>query len=129
MEHGSTFGAILQLSLACFLSKKKIAPKVLPNFRIFYQKSTLGCSLELSPKLETKFHSKLHILKVVSATFLLVCFLILNESICQTRKNASYFTLKALLVLEKIKFQYFRFSNFMIITKCLSIKQEMHFTE
>ena len=31
-------------------------------------------------------------LKVVSATFLLVCFLSLNESTCQTRKNAFYFT-------------------------------------
>ena len=43
-------------------------------------------------------------LKVVSATFLLVCFLSLNESPCQTRKNAFYFTSKALFVLEKIKF-------------------------
>ena len=43
-------------------------------------------------------------LKVVSATFLLVCFLSLNESTSQTRKNAFYFTSKALFVLEKIKF-------------------------
>ena len=43
-------------------------------------------------------------LKVVSAKFLLVCFLILNESTCQTRKNAFHFTSKALFVLEKIKF-------------------------
>ena len=42
--------------------------------------------------------------KVVSATFLLVCFLNLNESTCQTRENAFYFTSKALFVLEKIKF-------------------------
>ena len=43
-------------------------------------------------------------LKVVSATFLLVCFLSLNDSTCRTRKNAFYFTWKALFVLEKIKF-------------------------
>ena len=52
-------------------------------------------------------------LKVVSATFLLVCFLSLKESTCETRKNVFYFTSKALFVLEKIKFQYFRLSNFM----------------
>ena len=39
------------------------------------------------------------LLKVV-----LVCFLSLNESTYQTRKNAFYFTSKALFVLEKIKF-------------------------
>ena len=31
-------------------------------------------------------------------------FLSLNKSICQTRKNAFYFTSKALFILEKIKF-------------------------
>ena len=54
------------------------------------------------------------LLKVVSATYLLVCFLSLNESTYQTRKNAFYLTSKALFVLEKIKFKYFRFSNFMM---------------
>ena len=43
-------------------------------------------------------------LKVVSSTSLQVCFLSLNESTCQTRKNVFYFTSKALFVLEKIKF-------------------------
>ena len=43
-------------------------------------------------------------LKVVSATFLLVCFVCLRESTCETRKNAFYFTSKALLVLEIINF-------------------------
>ena len=52
-------------------------------------------------------------LKVVSATFVLVCFLSLNESTFQTRKNVFYFTSKALFVLEKIKFQNSAFSNFM----------------
>ena len=43
-------------------------------------------------------------LKVVSATFLLVCFLSLNKRTSQTMKNAFYFTSKALFVLEKIRF-------------------------
>ena len=43
-------------------------------------------------------------LKVVSATFVLVYILSLNESTCQTRKNVFYFTSKALFISEKIKF-------------------------
>ena len=43
-------------------------------------------------------------LKVVSATFLLVCFVYLKESTREARKNVFYFTLKALFVLEIIKF-------------------------
>ena len=43
-------------------------------------------------------------LKVVSATFLLVSFLSVNESTYQTKKSVYYFTSKALSVLEKIKF-------------------------
>ena len=42
--------------------------------------------------------------KVVSATFLLVCFIYLKESACYTRKNAFYFTSKALRILEIINF-------------------------
>ena len=41
-------------------------------------------------------------LKVVSATFLLVCFLSLKESTCETKKT--FFTSKALFALEKNKF-------------------------
>ena len=43
-------------------------------------------------------------LKVVSAIFLLVCFLSLKESTCETKKNVFYFPPKALFVLRKIKF-------------------------
>ena len=43
-------------------------------------------------------------LKAVSAKFLLVCFVCLKGSICETRRNVFYFTLKALLVLEIIEF-------------------------
>ena len=43
-------------------------------------------------------------LKVVLATFLLVCFIFLKESSCETRKNVFYFTSKALFVFKIIKF-------------------------
>ena len=38
-------------------------------------------------------------LKVVSATFLQVCFLCRKQSTCETNKNVFYFTSKALSVL------------------------------
>ena len=38
------------------------------------------------------------ILKVVSATFLLACFVSLRESTCETKQNIFYFTSKALFV-------------------------------
>ena len=43
-------------------------------------------------------------LKVVSATFLLVCFLSLKDSTCETRKNVFYFTPKALFVQTNFNF-------------------------
>ena len=43
-------------------------------------------------------------LKGVFATFLLVCFLSLNKSTSESRKNAFRFTSKTFFVLEKIKF-------------------------
>ena len=52
-------------------------------------------------------------LKVVSTTFLLICFVYLKESTCKTRKNAFYVTSKSLLVLEIIKFWQFRYSTIM----------------
>ena len=55
-------------------------------------------------------------LKVVSATILLVCFLSLNKSTCQNRKNAFYFASNALFILEKIKFWNSTFSNFMTLS-------------
>ena len=42
------------------------------------------------------------LLKVVSATILLFCFLSLKERTCQTRKNVFYSTSKGLFVLERI---------------------------
>ena len=58
-------------------------------------------------------HFEFSDLKVVSATFLLVCFVCLKESTCETRKNDFYFTSKALFVLEIIKFYLFRYSDIM----------------
>ena len=65
---------------------------------------------------------------VVSTTFALVYFLSLNESTCQTRKNAFYFISKALFILENqiLKFCIFKCHD---VIKCLCIKQEIHFTE
>ena len=48
---------------------------------------------------------------IVFAKFLLVCFVNVRESTCETRKNIFYFTSKALLVLGIIKFWLFRYSN------------------
>ena len=49
-------------------------------------------------------HMLLMILKVVCATVFLVFFSSVKESACETWENVFYFTSKALLVLEKIKF-------------------------
>ena len=43
-------------------------------------------------------------LKVVSATFLLVCFVWVKESAFETGKNVLHFPSKALFVLEIIRF-------------------------
>ena len=51
-----------------------------------------------------KKDTKAMVLKVVSATFLLVCFVCLKTITCKTRKNGFYFTLKALFIYELIKF-------------------------
>ena len=67
--------------------------------------------------------------KVVSATFLLVCFLSLNESTCQTRKNLFLFHFKSSFHSTEnqiLEFQIFKFHD---VIKSLSIKQEIYFTE
>ena len=56
-------------------------------------------------------------LKFLSATFLLVCFLSLNESTCQTRK-------KIFISLQKL-FMFSRKSNFRIIHFQISWRHEM----
>ena len=76
-------------------TKKKLGLKrsEMKTFHILFSHALIIMSL-----LKNKY------LKVVSATFLLVCFVCLKESTCETRKNAFYFTSKAVLVLEIIKF-------------------------
>ena len=49
-------------------------------------------------------YSTSHALKVVSARFLIVCFVCLKESTFEIRKNDFYFILKALFILEIIIF-------------------------
>ena len=68
----------------------------------FIAKYKKGCGGHHLPCLLCKLKCPSVTLKVVSDTFLLVCFFNLNESTCQTRKNAFYFT-SALFVLKKIK--------------------------
>ena len=62
------------------------------------------CSSKCTSQFKTFVSVKDFMLKVVSIAFLLVCFLSLKESTCETKKNVFYFTSKALFVLEKIKF-------------------------
>ena len=50
------------------------------------------------PRINKDIHTYIYIY------FLLVCFVILKEKTCETRKNVFYFTSKALFVLEIIKF-------------------------
>ena len=61
-------------------------------------------NISVTPKMVKKVITNIDMSKVVSATFVLVCFLSVNESTFQTRKTVFYFTSKALFVLEKIKF-------------------------
>ena len=63
---------------------------------------------------------KLYYLKVVSATFLLVCFVSLKESTFEKRENVVYS--KAFFVLEILTFQIFKCHD---LIKCLRMKGEI----
>ena len=65
------------------------------SYLITFQKSTEAAATGGTLK-------KSLFLKVVSATFLLVCFVCLKESTCETRKNVFYFTSIDLFVLDII---------------------------
>ena len=82
---------------------KRLSPNFTSNIKRTLANELTSVSSEI---LEAKFGMvfKSLYLKVVSTTFLLVCFVCLKESTCETRKNVFYFTSKALLVLEIIKF-------------------------
>ena len=66
--------------------------------------------------------------KGVSTTFLLVYFLDLNESTCQTRENV-FFRFKSSVCSRENQILEFYIFKFHDVIKCLSIKQEIHFTE
>ena len=85
------------------------------KFYFYKGKYTLGytCSQFYNFLKEFLHFLRLHVLKVVSATFMLVCFVSLKEGTCETRKNVFYFTSKAHFILEIIKFQLFRYWNVM----------------
>ena len=68
-------------------------------------------------------------LKVVSATFLLVCFLSLNESTCQARKNVFLFHFKSSFRSRENQILEFYIFKFHDVIKCLSIKEEINLTE
>ena len=54
-------------------------------------------------------------------------FIFLKESTCETFLwNTFYFTAKAIFILEIIKFELFKYSN---VIKCLSMKNEIYFTD
>ena len=65
---------------------------------------SLHAYIDLLAKHPINLRISVQTLKVLSATFLLVCFVCLKESTYETRKNVFYFTWKALFVLEIIKF-------------------------
>ena len=67
-------------------------------------------------------------LKVVSATFLLVCFLSLKESTWETVKMFLFHFKSCFCSRENqiIEFEIFKFHD---VINCLSIKKEIHFTE
>ena len=56
-------------------------------------------------------------------------FFSLNESTCQTRKNVFLFHLKSSFSSRENQILTFYVFEFCDVIKCLSIKQEIHFTE
>ena len=80
----------------------KASPRPLFNFGKLPQKA-LTCK-KFFQKQDILKEDYQKALKIVSTTFLLVCFVCLKESTCETRKNVFNFTSKALFVLEIIKF-------------------------
>ena len=49
---------------------------------------------KFSGKIWSKLKLSIYSLKIVSATFLLICFLSLNESTCQTKEKCFLFHIK-----------------------------------
>ena len=87
------------------------------RFQLVCVKVQIHSSLE--PSLQ--YSQDLVPLKAASTTFLLVCFVCLKESACETRKNVFYLTSKALFILEIIKCHD--------VIKCVSMKHKTHIIE
>ena len=68
-------------------------------------------------------------IKVVSTTFLLVCFLSLKESTCEIRTNVFLFNFKSSFRSQENQILDFWILKFYDVIKCLIIKQEIHFTK
>ena len=71
------------------------------DLKVSFQKTNMGqksfsyIGASVPKKLPSSMKRNIS-LKVVSTTFSLICFLSLNDSTSQTKKNAFYFTSKAL---------------------------------
>ena len=86
----------LECPIKIKLTRKRLYPSKLVKY--------LGLKIDENLNWKVQTHEIATKLKVVSATYLQVCFLCLKKSTCETRKNVFYFTSKALFVLEIIKF-------------------------
>ena len=114
MEHGSTFCATLQFSISYLYQKRIIAPKIFPNFGIFYQNLLLDVHWNFHQIWEPKFHSKLHILSLEylhhssyeifctkSGPTLIICKSVTNRSI--DFKTAGIYNSAFCISIQKIK--------------------------
>ena len=85
------------------------------NFSCFFffhkNPSVISLQSTFSHTVRPNFPKNPESLKVVSATFFLVCFVYLKENTYETRKSVFYFTSKTLFILEIVKFYLFRYSN------------------
>ena len=79
-----------------------------------YKKSDKDCCRILGNNITSNYRKCQNSVKGCVRYTLPVCFVRLKESTCKTRKNVFCFTLKALFVLEIIKFSVFRYSNIMM---------------
>ena len=115
-------------------SKKTSKPsymshKIFGNDLVVICKNQVKLTLNKPAYIEISILEIRKVLKDVSATFVLFWFLVLNGSTCQTRKNVSLFHFKSSFISQENQILEFYIFKFHDINKCLSIKQEIHFTE
>ena len=104
-----------RVMLFCFCTRKTSQHVICKSCFLFSDRLYIGCAAILMCMVNLSYYSGEAVvvnffftsyynlfcggyLRVVSATFLLVCFSILKESNCETRQNVFYFTAKALFV-------------------------------